>query len=102
MPGVDVVTELLRVESVVGEDTVRETINPTVDLPVPAIKIFDIRAEVQDVTFEIKRDTVLVRGNIHKQIFFVDKTNVVRHFPEDVSFTLGVDIPGATPIWMPR
>ncbi|MFY9603899.1 MAG: SPOCS domain-containing protein [bacterium] len=97
VPGVDVVTELLRVESVVGEDTVRETINPTVELPVPAIKVFDIRAEVQDVTFEIKRDTVLVRGTIHKQIFFVDKTNVVRHFPEDVTFTLGVDIPGATP-----
>lgn len=55
VPGVDVVTELLRVESVVGEDTVRETINPTVELPVPAIKVFDIRAEVQDVTFEIKR-----------------------------------------------
>ena len=61
VPGVDVVTELLRVESVVGEDTVRETINPTVELPVPAIKVFDIRAEVQDVTLN-QEDTVLVGG----------------------------------------
>lgn len=96
VPGVEVITEHLRVESVVGETTERETITPTITLPMPAVKIFDIKAEVRDVTFDIKRDTVLVRGTIHKQIFFVDKTNVVRHFPEDVTFSIGVDIPGAT------
>ena len=97
IPGVKVVKDRLRVESVVGETTARETLNPTVELPVPAIKIFDVQARVQDVTFDIKNDTVLVKGTVHKQIFYVDKTNVVRHFPEDVAFTMGVDIPGAKP-----
>ncbi len=97
VPGVKAITEHLRVESVVGETTGRETLNPTVELPVPAIKIFDVQARVQDVTFDIKNDTVLVKGMVHKQIFYVDKTNVVRHFPEDVAFTLGVDVPGAHP-----
>lgn len=93
---IQVTRELLRVESVVGEDTVRETIDNTVTLPMNAIKIFEVRAEVRNVTTEVKEDLVTVRGTVHKQIFFVDEGNLVRHHPEDVPFTISVDIPGAT------
>lgn len=79
-----VTRELLRVESVVGEDTIRETITNTITLPMNALKIFDVRAEVRNVTTTIKDDTVTVKGTIHKQIFFVDEGNLVRHQAENV------------------
>ncbi|HHT70364.1 MAG: SPOCS domain-containing protein [bacterium] len=91
-----VTRELLRVESVVGEDTIRETITNTITLPMNALKIFDVRAEVRNVTTTIKDDTVTVKGTIHKQIFFVDEGNLVRHQAEDVPFAITADIPGAT------
>lgn len=94
---IQVTKELLRVESVVGEDTKRETIENTVTLPMNAIKIFEVRAEVKNVTTELKEDLVTVRGTVHKQIFFVDEGNLVRHHAEDVPFAISIDIPGAEP-----
>ena len=57
-----VVTRNCVVESVVGEDTIRETITNTITLPMNALKIFDVRAEVRNVTTTIKDDTVTVKG----------------------------------------
>ncbi|MGI6604793.1 MAG: DUF3794 domain-containing protein [Firmicutes bacterium] len=94
---ITVTRELLRVESVVGEDTVRETIESTVRLPMKALKIFEVKAEVRNVTATVKEDLVTIKGVIHKQIFFVDEGNLVRHFPENVPFSISVDIPGAEP-----
>ncbi|HHV08233.1 MAG TPA: DUF3794 domain-containing protein [Firmicutes bacterium] len=91
-----VTRELLRVESVVGEDTVRESITNTITLPMNAIKIFDVKASIRDLTTTIKEDVVTIKGIIHKQIFFVDEGNLVRHVPEEVPFAITVDIPGAT------
>ncbi|HKM39970.1 MAG TPA: SPOCS domain-containing protein [bacterium] len=88
--------ELLRVESVVGEDTVRETITNTIKLPMKALKIFDVKAEVRDVNTTLRNDSVTIKGVIHKQIFFVDEGNLVRHQPEDVPFSITADIPGAS------
>jgi len=92
---IDVDKELLKVDSVVGEDTVRRTISPTVTLPITARKVFRIKPSVRNVTAEIRTDTVILRGIIHKQIFFVDEGELVRHASEDVPFSLTVDIPGA-------
>jgi hypothetical protein len=89
--------ELLKVDSVVGEDLVSQTITPTVTLPITAKKIFRIQAKVQDVTAEARRDSVTLRGTIHKQIFFVDEGDLVRHAREDIPFTKTIDIPGTRP-----
>ena len=97
---IDVDKELLKVDSVVGEDTVRRTISPTVTLPITARKVFRIKPSVRNVTAEIRTDTVILRGIIHKQIFFVDEGELVRHASEDVPFSLTVDIPGQTRGWM--
>lgn len=91
----DVDKELLKVDSVVGEDTVRRTITQTFTLPITARKIMRIKPSVRNVSAEVRNDTVILRGIIHKQIFFVDEGGLVRHAAEDVSFTLTVDIPGA-------
>jgi spore coat assembly protein SafA len=94
---ISVKKELLKVDSVVGEDTLSETITRTVTLPITAKKIFRILPTVRDVTAEVKEDTVIVRGVIHKQIFLVDEGDLVRHAAEDIPFTKTVDIPGAKP-----
>jgi len=65
-------------------------------LPMNAIKIFDVKASIRDLTTTIKEDVVTIKGIIHKQIFFVDEGNLVRHVPEEVPFAITVDIPGAT------
>ena len=87
--------ELLKVDSVVGEDTVRQAITPTVRLPITARKVFRIHPSVRDVTAEVRTDTVILRGIIHKQVFVIDEGGLIRHAAEDVPFTKTIDIPGA-------
>ncbi len=97
--GKDIVVkkDLLKVDSVVGEDTKAFTLTPTVTLPITAKKIFKIIPSVRDVTAEVKDGTVIVRGVVHKQVFLVDEGDLVRHAAEDIPFTQAVDIPGARP-----
>ncbi len=87
--------ELLKVDSVVGEDTISQALTRTVTLPITAKKIFRILPTVRDVTAEVEDDTVIIKGVIHKQIFLVDEGDLVRHASEDIPFTKTVDIPGA-------
>ncbi len=87
--------KLLKVDSVVGEDLVSEAVENTVELPITAQKIFQVVGEVRDVEAEVREDMVMVRGVVHKQIFFVDKKDLVRHVSEDVPFKVDVRIPGA-------
>ena len=89
--------ELLKVDSVVGEDLVSQTITPTVTLPITAKKIFRIQATARDVTAEVRTDSVILRGTIHKQIFLVDEGDLMRHAREDIPFTKTIEIPGARP-----
>lgn len=95
--GIVVKKELLKVDSVVGEDTQLFTLTPTVILPITAKKIFRIIPTVRDVTAEVRDGTVIVRGVIHKQIFLVDEGDLIRHASENVPFTRTIDIPGARP-----
>ncbi len=96
-PGIKVKKQLLKVDAVVGEDTVRQVLSETVTLPVTAKKIFRILPSVRDLTAEVKQNMVIVRGVIHKQIFFVDEGELVRHGAENIPFVKSVPIPGARP-----
>lgn len=89
--------KLLCVESVVGEDFGKQVLTQTVVLPVEAVKIFRIVADVRNIDVDVREDTVIVRGIVHKQIFFVDRDNIVRHESEEIRFNVCVDIPGARP-----
>ncbi|MGI6097074.1 MAG: SafA/ExsA family spore coat assembly protein [Dethiobacteria bacterium] len=89
--------KLLRVESVIGENIAHEVLMPKIILPVEAVKIFRIVAEARDLSVDVKEDTAVVKGTVHKQIFFVDRDNIVRHEAEDVPFSVAIDIPGARP-----
>ncbi len=96
-PGIEVEKKLLKVESVVVDVVQQETIQATVKLPVQAIKIFEILAQIVDLQAEAQFDAVIVKGVLHKQIFFVDPSNLIRHTREDIPFRFIKDAPGARP-----
>ncbi len=90
-------SELVKIAAVIGERTTQTLVVSDLDLSMPAVKIKEINASVRDVNIDIITDKVIVQGIIHKQIFFVDGGEVVRHQSEDVPFSLFVDIMGAAP-----
>jgi hypothetical protein len=66
-------------------------------LPMRALKIKEIRADVTRVDVEVIQDKVIIQGVISKQVFFVGEDNIVHHFPEEMRFSGLVDVPGARP-----
>ncbi len=66
-------------------------------LPMRALKIKEIRADVTSVDVEVIIDKVIVQGIISKQVFFVGEDNIVHHFPEEMRFSALVDVVGARP-----
>src|SRR5690554_310275 len=69
-----------------------------VELPEKAIKIREVRGEITDLTARIiANDKVLVEGFVHKQVFFVNRENVVRAVTENVPFSVLVTVPGLVP-----
>lgn len=89
--------KLLKVEKVIDERTVRETIEAEIELPFKVQKVFDVIANVIDVEEEVEEGGVKIEGVIDKQLFVVDKGDLVRHIPEEIPFSVFVDIAGAEP-----
>ncbi|MCL6591659.1 MAG: DUF3794 domain-containing protein [Firmicutes bacterium] len=69
----------------------------SVQLPVAAIKVKEIQAAVQDVTFNVITGGVVVEGAISKTVSFVGTDDIVRSITESVPFSILVSIPGITP-----
>ena len=86
---------LVKVEAVRGENTTQFLSETIAVLPVPAIKVREIDARIENVTTEILQNKVIIQGIIHKQIFFIDLDNIEREFTELVPFSTFVDVPGA-------
>lgn len=108
----------IKVPVVVAEADVETVVDSTVTLPELAIKVDRIIASVRDLkgtpVFVEEDETttgpitavelgereprrvvvkkVVVSGTLHKQIFFVNKNNEVRHTAEDVSFSKLVEL----------
>lgn len=47
---------------------------------IKAIKIKKIDAKIKDIDYEIIPDKILIKGNIHKHVFYVGADNRVRFF----------------------
>lgn len=88
---------LIRAEVVIGENTRQFLSEQNVILTLPAIKVRNIHAKIQDITTDVIVDKVVIQGVIHKQIFFVGLDNIVHHQAENIPFSTFVDIPGAEP-----
>ncbi len=100
----------IKVPVVIQAVDVEQVVDSTITLPELAIKVDHITASVRDLkgtpvfvdqlgsgdivlvpTVSPEREVwvkkVIVSGVIHKQIFYVNKNNEVRHFAEDVPFS---------------
>lgn len=66
-------------------------------LPGPAIKVKEIRAEAIVREVLVVPDAVVVQGTVHKQIFWVGTDQTVHHTPENIPFTQIIPVPGARP-----
>lgn len=93
----DMSDPLVKVQAVVGENTTQLLQESSFTLPIEAIKIRNVVAEVRDVVAEVISGKVIVQGVIHKQIFFVGTDNIVHHAVEEAPFSTFVEIPAAVP-----
>ncbi|MBO8169920.1 MAG: DUF3794 domain-containing protein [Thermoanaerobacteraceae bacterium] len=94
----DVIKELLKVQSVVGEDETQATVEHDLTFPRNVKKIKDVDAKVINVSAEVGQNNVIVEGTLHKQIFYVEQdTNRVYEMSVDETFRTVVSIAGAEP-----
>ncbi|MGE5527827.1 MAG: DUF3794 domain-containing protein [Patescibacteria group bacterium] len=61
------------------------------------VKVRKIDATLTGITARIIPNKVIVQGQVHLQIFFVETDAMVHHLAEDVPFSTMLDIPGAMP-----
>lgn len=88
---------LIQAQVLIGENSAQTMLESTVTLDFPAVKVKEIRAQVQNVRADIIEDKVIVQAMVHKQIFFVGTDSVVHHQVEEVPVSYFIDIPGAAP-----
>ncbi|SHK08339.1 protein of unknown function [Anaerobranca californiensis DSM 14826] len=97
--GVDVYKELFKVENVVGEGTEQLNITAEVKFPKPAKKIANIVASVNITEVKPIDNKVIIKGELDKQVFYVDEeTNVLKELtlPSE-PFTHFIHIEGVRP-----
>ncbi len=81
-----------------GRDrTESQQLQNVVELQVPAIKIKNIDAVVENLETEVIENKVIVQGEIHKQIFFVGEDSIIHHQQEMMTFSTFVEVEGAQP-----
>ncbi|MBS4031896.1 MAG: DUF3794 domain-containing protein [Clostridiales bacterium] len=98
--GVDpkkIVKELLKVESVIGENASQVAVRADIDFGRFARKIKNIDTEIRNIVARVIENKVIVEGILHKQIFFVGEDDIVFEVSVDERFTHFVDVPGAFP-----
>jgi hypothetical protein len=95
--GVEVFKDLIKVDSVIAEDNRQVNIREDVFFNRPVKKIVDTVAEVKFnyTDTEIVPDKVIVVGDLHKQIYFVDICDeAVFEQSFDEAFTTFIELPG--------
>lgn len=83
------------VQTVQGEMvfTEQSIVENQVELPVVAVKIAEVSAEIQDLRATVIPGGLLVEGNVVKDITFVGEDDMVRNITEVVPFSLIISIP---------
>lgn len=85
------------IDVVVGSGCEQHNISDSlIRLPDETRKIKDVTAEIRDVEEKILRDKVVVKGNLHKQIFYViGPGGEVKELSANVPFSIFVPVEGA-------
>ncbi len=104
IPEENITEELLRIEDVIGENTVTTVISGQIDLPAgkpPILQVLNATAEITNFTAEITDDGVIVDGDISGGVMYVADVDEPYfqqpvHFMEGFfPFTETIDVPGA-------
>lgn len=88
-------TERLKVLRVIGEKVAQVVVES--ETPINAIKIDKIDARLGPFEDHVFHNKVVKQGVIHKQVFYVDPENFVRHIAEEIPYMLTVEITGVKP-----
>lgn len=88
---------LVKVEKVIGENSVQSIIANDLSLAVKARKIVDIIAEVRDLEVKPIDDLVIIQGIVHKELYYIGEDELEHRQSEDIPFSEFVDIPGTEP-----
>lgn len=98
--GAEVDVRTLRIQSTVGEACRQVNIMADIRLPEtdPARKVARVDATLRDLTGEVIPNKVIVRGILHKQIYYVSAVNnQLREITVEEPFTEFVHVEGAQP-----
>lgn len=81
-----------------GEGQTQVLIVDNVRLPEPALKVWEVKTTIKDLTGKVCQEKFIFQGILHKQIVFVNKkTNLLQHCQKDVPFSGYMDVPCALP-----
>lgn len=96
--GITVQKAPFSVECLIGAAEKQSTISAEHMLCKPARKIYDMEAVCRDLDYEVLPGRVIVRGTLHKQIYYVDACDdTVQAQSFDNEFSVVLDVPGAKP-----
>lgn len=89
----------IKVQHIIGKGTTQVNITRNVTLPTVIRKIVDVHAEIVDLDYEIIPDKIIIKGALHKQIYYVEEGDYVvkEHTIMREEFTDFLHVPGATP-----
>ena len=89
----------IKVQHIIGGGSTQVDINRNIQLPATVRKIVDIHTEIVELDYEIIPNKVIIKGALHKQIYYVEEGDyVVKEFTVmREEFTDFVHIHGARP-----
>ncbi|MDX9872701.1 MAG: DUF3794 domain-containing protein [Clostridia bacterium] len=94
--GAEVETRTLMIENIIGEACRQVNIKADIILPDEARKVAKVDAEIEDLESEVIRNKIIIKGVLHKQIYYVSaKDDQLREFTVNEPFTEFVHLDGA-------
>ncbi|MTI81697.1 MAG: DUF3794 domain-containing protein [Firmicutes bacterium] len=73
-------------------------VSSELNLPNPAVKIWEEKAEIADLSTQICKGKVIFQGVFLKQIIFINKeSHLMEHYQKHVPFSGFIDVPCAEP-----
>lgn len=96
--GAEVETRTLRIQNTIGEGCRQVNVMADITTPELARKVARVDSELRDLTAEAIPDKVIVKGTLHKQIYFVSAdSDLLREVSLNEPFTEFVHVEGAQP-----
>ncbi|SMB86823.1 protein of unknown function [Desulfonispora thiosulfatigenes DSM 11270] len=97
-PNISATKDSFNVENVVGENEKQVTISAEHGLKNPARKIYDMDAVCRDLDYEVLPGKVIVKGVLHKQVYYVDADyDTVQEQSLNEDFSVILNVPDAEP-----